>query len=42
VGLNPTQAMDVCMCLFCVQVALCLDSGVATGWSSVQGVLPTV
>jgi hypothetical protein len=35
VGSNPTQAMDVC-------VVLCVGSGLATGWSLVQGVLPTV
>jgi hypothetical protein len=34
--------MDVCMRLFCVCVVLCVDSGLATGWSLVQGVLPTV
>jgi hypothetical protein len=42
VGSNPTQGMDVCMRLFCVCVVLCVGSGLATGWSSVQGVLPTV
>jgi hypothetical protein len=43
VGSNPTQGMDVwCMCLFCVCVALCLGSGLVTGWSLVQGVLPSV
>jgi hypothetical protein len=40
---NLTQAMDVCtVCLFCVCVALCVGRGLATGWSPVQGVLPTV
>jgi hypothetical protein len=32
----------VCMHLFCVYVVLCLGSGLATGWSLVQGVLPPV
>jgi hypothetical protein len=38
VGSNPAQGMDVCLRLFCV----CVGSGLATGWSPVQGVLPTV
>jgi hypothetical protein len=42
VGSNPTRGMDVCVRLFCVCVDLCVDGGLATGWSSVQGVLPTV
>jgi hypothetical protein len=41
-GSNPTQSMDVCVHLFCVYVVLCVGSGLATGWSPVQGVLPTV
>jgi hypothetical protein len=41
VGSNPTRSMDVCALLFYVCV-LCLGSGLATGWSPVQGVLPTV
>jgi hypothetical protein len=32
----------MCMCLFCVWVVLCLGSGLATSWSLVQGVLPSV
>jgi hypothetical protein len=32
----------ICMCLFCVCVALCLGRELATGWSLVQGVLPSV
>jgi hypothetical protein len=32
----------VCMRLFCVCLVLCLGSGLVTGWSLVQGVLPTV
>jgi hypothetical protein len=37
VGSTPTRGMDVC-----VRVVLCVSSGLATGWSPVQGVLPTV
>jgi hypothetical protein len=37
VGSNPTQGMDVCV--YCVFV---LGNGLATGWSLVQGVLPTL
>jgi hypothetical protein len=35
VGSKPTQGMDVCLHFFCV----CVGSGLATGWSPVQGVL---
>jgi hypothetical protein len=42
VGSNPTQGMDACVRLLCVCVVLCIGSGLATGWSPVQGVLPTV
>jgi hypothetical protein len=42
VGSNPTQGMGVCVRLFCVCVVLCVGSGLATGWSLVQGVLPSV
>jgi hypothetical protein len=42
VGSNPTQGRDVYVRLFCVCVVLRVDSGLATGWSPVQGVLPTV
>jgi hypothetical protein len=43
VGSNPTQGMDFwCMRLFCVCVVLCLGSGLAAGWSLVQGDLPSV
>jgi hypothetical protein len=42
VGSNPTQVTDVCVSLFCVCVTLCGGSGLATGWSPVQGVLPTL
>jgi hypothetical protein len=41
-GSNPTWGMDVCVCLFCVCAILRAGSGFATGWSPVQGVLPTV
>jgi hypothetical protein len=34
--------MDVCVCLFRVCAVLCVGSGLATGWSPVQGVLPTI
>jgi hypothetical protein len=34
--------MDVFVRLFCVRVLLCIGSGLATGWSPVNGVLPTV
>jgi hypothetical protein len=36
--------MDVCACvrLFCVCVVLCIGRGLATVWSFVQGVLPSV
>jgi hypothetical protein len=42
VGSNPTQGMDICVGLFCVCVVLCVGSGLVTGWSPVQEVLPTV
>jgi hypothetical protein len=38
VGSNPTGGMDVCVRLFCV----CVGSGLATGWSLVQRVLPNL
>jgi hypothetical protein len=41
-GSNPTRGMDVCVRLFRICVVLCVGSGLATGWSPVQGVLPTV
>jgi hypothetical protein len=43
VGSNPTQGMNV-QCLGCVFVFMCLYTGrgLATSWSPVQGVLPTV
>jgi hypothetical protein len=42
VGSNPSRGMNVCARLFCVCVVLCVGSGLVTGWSSVQGDLPTV
>jgi hypothetical protein len=42
VGSNPSQGMDVCVRLLCVYVVLCVANGLATGWSPIQGVLPTV
>jgi hypothetical protein len=41
VGSNLT-CTDVSVRLFCVYIVLCVGNGLATGWSSVQGVLPTV
>jgi hypothetical protein len=34
--------MNVCVHLFCICVVLCVGSDLATDWSPVQGVLPTV
>jgi hypothetical protein len=42
VGSNPTRGMDVCVRLFYICVDLCVGCDLATGWSPVQGVLPTV
>jgi hypothetical protein len=42
VGSNPTPGMFVCVRLFCVDVILCVRSGLETGWSPVQGVVQTV
>jgi hypothetical protein len=39
---NPTRGMDICVRLFCVCIVLCVNRGLATGWSLVQGVLPNV
>jgi hypothetical protein len=41
-GSSPTQDMDVCVRLFCVCDILGVGRGPATGWSPVQGVLPTM
>jgi hypothetical protein len=40
VGSNPNQGMDVCV--YSVFTLPCVDSGFATGWSPVQGVVPSV
>jgi hypothetical protein len=42
IGSNPTGGMDVCVCVYSVCVVLCEGSGLATGWSPVHRVLPTV
>jgi hypothetical protein len=42
VGSTPTQGMDICLRLYSIWVVLCAGSDLATGWSLVQGVLPTV
>jgi hypothetical protein len=42
VGSSPTQVMDACLRLFCVYVVLGVGSGLATGWSPIPGVLPTL
>jgi hypothetical protein len=42
VGSNTTQCMDVCVCVCVCAFILCVGSGLVTGWSPVQGVLPTV
>jgi hypothetical protein len=39
-GSNPTQGMDVSV-FFCVMLS-CVGSGLAMGWSPIQGVLPNV
>jgi hypothetical protein len=41
-GSNTTEGMDVCVCLFCLCAVLCAGNGLATSWSPVQGVLPTM
>jgi hypothetical protein len=40
VGSNPSRGVDVCVRFYCVCIVLCVGSGLATGWSPVQGVLP--
>jgi hypothetical protein len=42
VSSNPTQGINVCVRLFCICFVLCVGSGLAMGWSPVQGVLPAV
>jgi hypothetical protein len=41
-GSNPTHGMDVCVCVYSVFVLFCVHSGLATGWSLVQVLPPTV
>jgi hypothetical protein len=41
-GSNPTQVMDDCVRLICVYAGLCAGSGLPTGWSLTQRVLPSV
>jgi hypothetical protein len=40
VGSNPARGIDVRICVFCVCLALCVGSGLTSGWSPVKGVLP--
>jgi uncharacterized membrane protein len=42
VGSNPTQGIGVYVRIFWVCVVLCVGRGLATGWSLIQIVLPTV
>jgi hypothetical protein len=42
VGSNPTSGMDICLGLFCICIVLCVGSGLATDWSPVPEVLPTL
>jgi hypothetical protein len=42
VGSNPTQGIDVYVCVYFVRVILYTGSGFATGLSLVQAVLPSV
>jgi hypothetical protein len=42
VGWNSTRGMGVYVHLFCVCDILCVGSDLATDWSPVQGVLPTM
>jgi hypothetical protein len=39
---HSRHACLYCVSFFCVCVVLCVGRGLATGWSPVQGVLPTV
>jgi hypothetical protein len=38
---NPTRGKDVCVYVYSVFMLFCVCSGLETGWSPVQGVLPT-
>jgi hypothetical protein len=42
VRIPPKVLMSVCFCSVFVFVLSCVGSGLATGWSPIQGVLPTV
>jgi hypothetical protein len=42
VSSNSARGMDVYVRLFCVCVVVCVGTGLATDWSRVQGVLPSV
>jgi hypothetical protein len=42
VSSKPTRGMDVCVRLFCVGAVLYVGTGLATGWSPVEGLLPTI
>jgi hypothetical protein len=39
---NPTWGIVVCVRLLCVCATLCAGSGLATGWSPIQGFQPTM
>jgi hypothetical protein len=41
-GTNPTRGINTCVNVFCVYDVLCIDNGVATDRSIVQGVLLTM
>jgi hypothetical protein len=41
VGSNPTQGMDICVCVYFVFV-LCVGRSIVMSWSLVQGVLRAV
>jgi hypothetical protein len=42
IGSNPTRGMDVWLPLLHVFVFLFIGRGLATGWSAIQGILPSV
>jgi hypothetical protein len=42
IKMDPTQGMDVCVCIYSVCVVLCVGSGLATDLSLIQGVLPSI
>jgi hypothetical protein len=41
-GSNPIRGIEVCMRLFRVCIVLCVGSDLATCWSPIQGLRPTV